>query len=204
MIVICTKSEDGKAVLAEIGPTLTEEQTLATTVSSWRSEWIESQTQAAVVKVIPSITQTVRKGVILLNFGDHVDVQENIEPVFAQIGTPFVVSDAQIRVCSDLTSCGPAFLSLLCGRWAEAAAETGQLSYGEAEYLISEMLVGLAELLSEGLTLSEVLSRVAVKGGVTETGIAALNKPAHDLFERLHQATARHKSSSKIAKFTSA
>lgn len=206
VVIICTKPEDGKTILSDIGPMLRGNQILATTISAVPIDWIESLTSAFVVKVIPSITQTIRQGIVLLSYGSagNNQRQDDVESLFARVGTPFVVTESQIRVCSDLTSCGPAFLSFLCGRWAEAAAGTGELSYGEAEFLISQMLLGLAGLLQEGMTLSEVLGRVAIKGGVTETGLTALNKPAHDMFERLHQATARHKNPSKIAKFTSA
>lgn len=206
LILICTKSADGLKLFEEIGPKLACTQILATTISSLPFERMESLTPALVAKVIPSITQTANSGILLISYGSRFedDDQDGFERLLSRISVPFVVQESQLRVASDLASCGPAFVSVLLSKWADAATNTGKVSHGEAEFILSQMIVGLADLLKEGLTLSDVITKVSVPGGVTETGVASLNRNTKDLFVRLHEATQSHKRSSKLVKFTTA
>jgi competence protein ComER len=118
--------------------------------------------------------------------------RRQLESLLATMSTPFVVAEDQLRVASDLASCGPAFLAYLLKQWAETAARTGKLSYAEAEHLLQATLVGVAALLQSGMTLRDVIDKVAVPGGVTETGIASLEATSAHVFEQLHEATANH------------
>lgn len=194
VIFLCTKAEDGRKVLEEFGPSLTASQILATTISSIPIRELESGTKALVVKVIPSITQLTKSGVCLVSHGSRFDVRQSnmFKELMQTIGTPFIVEESQIRVASDLTSCGPAFLSNLLLRWADAAADTGQLTVREAKELLLTMMKGVASLLETDMTLEEILARVAVPGGVTEAGLAATAAEADQLFRHLHETTVAH------------
>ncbi|QQE79980.1 pyrroline-5-carboxylate reductase dimerization domain-containing protein [Alicyclobacillus sp. SO9] len=206
IVFVCTKYADGLKLFQRIGPQMDPHQMLVTTISSLPSDTMESFTKAKVAKVIPSITQTAHSGVILVNYGGRFDdeSQEEFEELLRKIATPYVVYPEQIRIASDLASCGPAFLSLLLGKWAKAASGTGRVSHGEAEYLLTKMVIGLAELLQQGMTLSEVVEKVSVPGGVTETGVKSLHRNTQDLFVHLHEATQGHRPSSGAVKIGSA
>jgi competence protein ComER len=194
VVFVCTKPQDGTAVLREIGPFLRQDQLLVVTVSSWHLEDIEGLTCAGVAKVIPSIVQHQRSGIMLVEHGPSLPQSQRrqLESLLATMSTPFVVAEDQLRVASDLASCGPAFLAYLLKQWAETAARTGKLSYAEAEHLLQATLVGVAALLQSGMTLRDVIDKVAVPGGVTETGIASLEATSAHVFEQLHEATANH------------
>jgi len=206
VLFICTKAADGLEILETFASRLTSRQMVATTISSLPLEKMESLTNAKTAIVIPSITQAVNSGVILVSYGCSFgdEAQDTMDALLRRIAIPFVVRPSQLRVASDLSSCGPAFLSVLLSKWSEAAANTGELSTGEAEFLLSQMLLGLADLLQEGMTLSDIIRKVSVPGGVTESGITSLNRNTRDLFSRLHESTSNHKRSSKIIKFTTA
>ncbi|WP_283163072.1 pyrroline-5-carboxylate reductase dimerization domain-containing protein [Alicyclobacillus mengziensis] len=102
------------------------------------------------------------------------------------------MSEAQVRVYSDLCSCGPAFMSELLVHWADAAASTGNITNEDAESMLVGTLIGLADLLRSGKSLGEVITSVAVPGGVTETGILSLRQSVPQVFQQLHQATQQH------------
>jgi competence protein ComER len=194
VIFICTKADDGRKVMEEIGPSLSPIQTLVTTISTIPCSTWEALTPARVAKVIPSIVQTVKSGILLVAYGSNFEEteREGFERLLRRISTPFVVDESQIRVTSDLTSCGPAFLSFLLREWAVTASHTGQLGSGDAEHLLRETLVGLANLIQSGMTFSDIIAKVAVPGGVTEAGLKCLHENAQDMFRNLHQATAQH------------
>lgn len=194
IIFLCTKTADGQAVLDAYGATLTPSQILATTISALPISQLEAQTPAQVVKVIPSVTQTQRSGICLISYGSRIDTRqaETFEKLVGEIGSPFVVEESQIRVASDLTSCGPAFLAYLLLQWASAATTTTAVSQAEADHLLRHTVMGLADLLRHGMSLQDVLQRVCVPGGVTEAGIEAIASDAERLFAKLHRATRDH------------
>lgn len=194
IVFLSTKADDGVRFLKEFGDQLSPFQVLAVTISAVPLAQFESLTPARVVKVIPSIVQTKRSGVMLLCYGHRFDrpQMDTFEAAIQAVATPFAVEESQIRVCSDLTSCGPAFIGSLLLIWSEAAAETGRISRAEAEHLLCQTLIGVSELLKSGVTLNDILRRVTVPGGVTEAGLKAVESVAPHLFYQLHHATQRH------------
>ncbi len=193
-VFLCTKSTDGWSVLDEVAPRLSRSQTLVTTISSIPLSDIEQITDASVAKVIPSVVQSVQSGVILVTYGPTMaqNARERLTQLLSSIAHPQAVSEAQVRVYSDLCSCGPAFMSELLVHWADAAASTGNITNEDAESMLVGTLIGLADLLRSGKSLGEVITSVAVPGGVTETGILSLRQSVPQVFQQLHQATQQH------------
>lgn len=194
VIIISTKANDGIEIMKTWGPMFSPTQTIVTTISSVPNQTWETMTPAKVAKVIPSITQSAQSGVLLVTYGERVDEQtrHQLDKCFKTFSTPFEICEEQIRVASDLASCGPAFISYLFMQWAEAAAETNRISAQDAQYLLTETLIGTADLLRNGLTLSDIVTKVTTKGGVTESGISILQLLCRNVFYQLHESTSRH------------
>lgn len=193
-VFLCVKPKDGTALMRVLGPALGRHQLLVTTISTVDLDRWRELTSATPIKLIPSLTQTVMRGALLLSYPRNTPegTRNALESRLARIGKPHVIDEAQIRVCSDLTSCGPAFLSTLCLAWAQAASQTGNITRQDAEQLLEDMLIGLAKLLDEGMSFEEVVGRIRVPGGVTESGIDGLGELPIALFSRLHDETMRH------------
>ncbi len=190
LILLCTRPADAMDVMKEIGPRLQPCQTLATTISQVPISVWEQQTTARVAKVIPSVTQNVQSGVVLICYGSRFEgYQEPFEALFGRIATPFIVDEEQLRISSDLASCGPAFLAHILTQWSIAASRVGDLSQAECEYILSHMLIGVGELLKSGYALSEIIRRVAIPGGITQLGLESLGNDVQEVFVRLHQTT---------------
>ncbi|MDQ0189668.1 NAD(P)-binding domain-containing protein [Alicyclobacillus cycloheptanicus] len=194
VVVVSTKASDGRELMAAIGDQLAPSQIVATTISTIPLQEVETWTRARVVKIIPSIVQTARCGILLVSYGSRFDTarQECFEALLSQISVPFAVNESQLRVCSDMTSCGPAFLAGLLRAWAEAASETGHISCAEAEYLLTKTFISTGALLSSGLTIGDILHKVTVPGGVTAAGLRIVDATAPAVFKRLHEETERH------------
>ncbi|WP_134160726.1 pyrroline-5-carboxylate reductase dimerization domain-containing protein [Alicyclobacillus sacchari] len=192
-VFVCTKAIDGERVAEQVGPHLTAEQLLLTTISTVDLASWQRLTKATPIKIVPSLTQSVHKGVVLITYPDNVEraVQQAIECKLSRIGQPYVVRDADVRVCSDLTSCGPAFFAFLCQAWATAASRISGIPYAETESLVTNTLIGLAALLEQGADFGQVLEQICVPGGVTEAGLKTLGG-AEEMFANLHKTTARH------------
>ena len=192
--VVATRASDGRVLLDQIGDILAPSQVLATTISTIPLADLETCTRAKVAKIIPSIVQSVQSGVLLVSYGSRFSGpdQEFFESVLGQIALPFAVGEDQLRVCSDLTSCGPAFIASILNAWAEAATKTGRISRGEAEFLITHTFTSTANLFLSGLSAADVLQRVTVPGGVTEVGLDVLDGRVREVFEDLHTQTEQH------------
>lgn len=197
IVFVCTKASDGPQIFRVIGPQMTRRQVLATTISSMPIASLEQMTPASVAKVIPSIVQSVHSGVLLVTYGKSMSLlaRNGLDTLLATIGSPFTTTEAQLRVCSDICSCGPAFISELMVTWADAAAKTGNIEYDDALSLLAQTVMGLADLVRDGSQFGDVIRRVTVPGGVTERGMGVLRKEAPPLFEHLLAATDHHASS---------
>ncbi len=193
-VILCTKAADGFHMMQQLGPALSRNQLLLTTISSIDLDQWQEFTPATPVKLIPSLTQTVHKGALLVSYPRTISPEDKLrlEQKLSAIGRPYVIDEAQVRVCSDLTSCGPAFLTSICQSWAQAAAQTGNIDRAEAESLLASMITGLAALLEAGMTFEQVIDQIRVPGGVTELGLEALGDGPLQLFTRLHAETARY------------
>ncbi|AEJ42670.1 pyrroline-5-carboxylate reductase family protein [Alicyclobacillus acidocaldarius] len=191
-VVLCTRAADGEQVIRDIGPRLLPKSLLLTTISTADLAAWQDLTPAVPVKMVPSLTQWTKSGVILVIYPDAADrsIKRRVEKLLRPIGRPYSVADGQVRVASDLTSCGPAFWARLCLAWTNAAVATGALRSTEAAELIRDTAVGFARLLEAGWSFDEVLDAVCVPGGVTEAGLEAF-AGAEDIFADLHCRTAR-------------
>ncbi|MCL6488883.1 MAG: NAD(P)-binding domain-containing protein [Alicyclobacillus mali] len=191
-VFICTRAPDGEGVVRDIGPRLMPSSLLVTTISTADLAAWRRLTPAAPVKIVPSLTQWAKAGVIVVIYPEatHPDVKRRVERLLAPLGKPFSVPEEQVRLAADLTSCGPAFLARLCLAWSNAAAAVGSMDRAEAAALIRETAIGFARLLETGWSFAEVLDAICVPGGVTEAGLAALAQ-AESVFADLHRRTAR-------------
>jgi competence protein ComER len=196
MLFLCVKPGDALTVLQQIRPALQSKQYFLSISSAFSVEELESLVPCRVVKMIPSITQVVRSGVILTMYGNRLSEEERqeINTWLSLIGKPYCIEEKDTRVCADLTSCGPAFVSYLLREFARAAVRQGNLPEETAMGLVAEMAHGLGKLLVEGgFTFNDVIQRVSVRGGITEAGIHALEPLVYGVFDQLLLATRSHK-----------
>jgi competence protein ComER len=195
VLFLCVKPKDAWGILDTIQPLLTPNQYLISINSVISLRELEDHLPCRVVKIIPSITQEARSGIVLTMFGSRMTEQErdSAQRILENIGVPYEIPEHQVRIWSDLTSCGPAFFSFLIRECARAAAQIGQISQQQAESIVFAMLEGLVKLIREkSFTTEEVLRRVTVPGGVTASGLAVLDSSLYHVFETLFQTTKSH------------
>jgi competence protein ComER len=192
VIFLCVKPGDVQTVLNSLQPCLTRDQFLVSINSVWSIADLEQAAPCKVVKLIPSITQESLSGAILTMYGSrltHADL-ELMNSLLQAISFPIAIDEQQTRVSSDLTSCGPAFMSHVLQSFATAAERQGNLSREQADILVKTMIYGLAKLIvEEGFSFHDVIKRVAVPGGVTAEGLKVLEPALDGVFDRVLTAT---------------
>jgi competence protein ComER len=204
-IFLCIKPGETKTVLDEIGPYITPDHLLIIINNTLDIAMIEQRTRCRAAKAIPSVVQTVRRGASLLMFGSRCthDDRALLMRLFEAISQPYVIEESQARVASDLTSCGPAFLSYTFRALAEAARHyQPDLSRDMVDAMIRETAKATCDLLEQtGCTFDDVIAQVSTPGGVTADGIAVMDEFFNGLWEQVIETTIC-KENAKRAKFT--
>lgn len=188
IIFLCVKPQDYASVLGSCAGLLTSDKILISITSPVTIARLEATVRAKVGKLIPSVTNSVHSGVALYTFGERLTAEDKsrLLAFYAALGTPFEIRERYTRIASDISSCGPAFLSFLLELWIQAAIHRTGLSANVARELIAQMVNGLARLLTEdGVTTPEIIAKVAVPGGITAAGLTCLRDHCDGIFDQL-------------------
>lgn len=192
VLLLCVKPLEYKVLLEQITPVLTPEHLLITITSPIKLSLLEERVPCAVARVVPSITNAARSGISLCEFGSRIDEAQKqyILKLFSSISHPTMVSEAFLRVTSDITSCGPAFLSYILQQMIQEAVNETGISADAATYLTTQMFIGMADLLKEDIfTLPSLQQRVCVPGGITGEGLIPLKEGIPGLFTEVYRRT---------------
>lgn len=202
-IFLCVKPGETRELLDEIGPYITPNHLLITINNTVEIGMLERRVRARVAKVIPSLLQAVSAGGSLLIFGQRCTPEDRafLLRLFGAVSTPYVIEEPQVRVASDLTSCGPAFLSYAFRALAEAARHyQPDLSRERVDAMICETVKATCQLMEQtGLSFDDIIARVSTPGGVTADGIAVMDELMGGLWEQVIETTI-HKENAKRAK----
>lgn len=191
-IFLCAKPAEIIKIAKQISPFVTQKQIVVSITSPITTLDLETILRSQVARIVPSIVNRVGKGISLFTFGKSCTEETKLElkQLFQNISVPLEISNDKIRVASDLSSCGPAFIGHLMELIVEGATEVTTITKEEATKIIEQTLIGLGALLEQNIfTLPELIEKVCVKGGITGEGIRILNHEVGTLFPALFMAT---------------
>jgi pyrroline-5-carboxylate reductase len=137
-----------------------------------------------VVKLIPTLAQTVRRGTILIMAGPRarpVHIGE-IWGLATLIGRPILIDDADARVASNVAGSGLALAARLSEAFVAAnLTHSVELTAEDLNAMMAETLGALSELVTAGFSFRAIASGTATPGGVTEATMNVLNASLPDL-----------------------
>ncbi|WP_350308629.1 late competence protein ComER [Gracilibacillus phocaeensis] len=191
-VYLCVKPLEMIDVLKEAKPILTEKQLLISITSALSVDELEELVDCQVARMIPSITNYALAGVTLVTFGTRLEAfkKDQLLQIWNNFSEALEIDESIVRIASDIVSCGPAFFSYLAEHFITSAHDQTNISKEQATVLMEKMLAGYGKLLSEKhFSLTELVDKVCVKGGVTGAGIAAIDEHWEDLFGHVIQAT---------------
>lgn len=192
LLFLCVKPMDYRQVLDEIRTVLQPDQIVVSITSPVTIAQLESFLPCKVVKIIPSVVNAAKSGASLIMWGSRLEEEDRdfLWTLFSSISKPMEIPENEIRVASDLSSCGPAFLAYLLDQFIEAAVRETGIDRALATSLAEEMMLGTARLLTEhGLTPSELQAKVSVPGGITAAAIESLTSSTFGAFENVLRTT---------------
>ncbi|WP_419873910.1 late competence protein ComER [Candidatus Pristimantibacillus sp. PTI5] len=206
IVFLCVKPLEFKKAVDDIKPVIRPDQIVVSITSPVLISHLEGELDCKIAKVIPSITNHVWSGASLCIYGQSVDEDDKtlLEDLLSHISQPLRIDESFTRIVSDLSSCGPAFISFLLEQFVDAAVEETGIGREEALRVASAMLLGTGLLLTEGgMTPAEVQERVAVPGGITAKALNMLRRETDGVFNQLIRTT-HDKFKEDLAKVSSA
>ena len=143
---------------------------------------------APVVRVLPNLPMTIGMGVSVICKNDNISSSDFdfIDAVFKSSGSTTLIDEKDMNAIIGVTSSSPAyvfkFINAIC-----LGAEAQGLNSKELLDTVCDMVIGSAMLLKQSSdTPSELISKVASKGGTTEQALIKLNEGGFD--ETIKQA----------------
>ncbi|WP_128896478.1 late competence protein ComER [Longirhabdus pacifica] len=192
ILFICVKPHEYHEVLTEIKPFLVDSQLVVSITSPVLIRHLEQQIPCKIAKVIPSVTNSICSGASLCMFSERLNDNEKdmLEKLLSHISTPIRIDEQFTRIISDISSCGPAFLSFFIQKFIEAAVEETEIPEEIATTLASEMTLGTGKLLTEAsFTPQSLQAKVSVPGGITAEGLKLLESRLDGVFHDLIKVT---------------
>ncbi|TGA99635.1 late competence protein ComER [Sporolactobacillus shoreae] len=191
-IFLCVRPQEYFGLLQPLRGVWYPEQLAVSVTSPIRIAQLEKLIPCHTARVVPSIVNQSLSGSTLVTFGSSLTDHGKYKlwNLLGNFSQPLEVSEKDIRVASDISSCGPAFLSFVLEKMIDGAVAATSISKKEATELATQMTIGYGKLLEEKkFTLQELRDKVTVKGGVTGAGLAVLNQEYSGVFEHLFEAT---------------
>ena len=204
ILFICVKPLDTLPVLLDLIPVMSLETHIVSIAACVTISDLEQVFDGKITKVIPSITSEVREGVSLVCHNSKVRSGDaaRVEALLQSIGQIAKISEGDFEVATDLTSCAPGMIAAMFENFVEAALRHGDLPLEVAQRMVVSTLLGTAKLLAErNMEFSELIDRVATKGGITEEGVKVLNRHLPAVFDEVFEKTlTKHETMKEMVK----
>jgi pyrroline-5-carboxylate reductase len=180
VVVLAVKPQDFDALLGEIGPLVSEEQTVLSIAAAIPTSMIEQRLAdgVPVVRAMPNTPATVHEGVAGVCAGAHADDQHLAlaEEVLAHVGGVVRVPERYMDAVTAVSGSGPAYFALLAEAMIEAGILLG-LSREVTTRLVVQTMLGTAKLLrDENIHPVELREAVTSPGGTTIVAIRELEQ----------------------------
>ena len=128
---------------------------------------------AKVIRIMPNTPVLVNEGMTGVSRGKWVNENEleQICAIFDSIGKAVVVEENQMDIVTAISGSGPAFFYKVINDIARAGEKLG-LDYEKSLLLSIQTAIGSAKMaMNRDISMEELISNVATKGGCTRVGV---------------------------------
>jgi pyrroline-5-carboxylate reductase len=180
IVVVAVKPQDIDALLAEIGPLLTTEQTVLSVAAAIPTKRIEARIAdgVPVVRAMPNAPSVVHEGMAGISAGAHANDTHlaQAEEVLSHLGRVVRVQEDAMDAITAVSGSGPAYFALLAEAMIEAGILLG-LSREISTTLVVQTMLGTAkQLRDEKMHPVELRESVTSPGGTTIAAIRELEQ----------------------------
>ena len=146
-----------------------------------------------VIRVMPNTPVLVNEGMTGIAGGKNISDNDIIivQNIFNSIGKSVVVEENQIDIVTAISGSGPAFFYKVINDIARAGEKLG-LDYEKSLLLSIQTAIGAGKMaLNRSISMEELISNVATKGGCTRVGADVMeDKNTEQIFLEVIKSTA--------------
>lgn len=171
VIFIAVKPNQVEAVLEEIKEYITPDKLVVSVAAGVTIGFIKNIIKTnRIVRVMPNTPVLVGEGMSGICGNNEEDVNY-IKSLMETIGKCIVVDESQIDIVTAISGSGPAFFYKVINDIARAGERLG-LDYEKSLLLSIQTAIGSAKMaLNREISMEELISNVATKGGCTRVGV---------------------------------
>jgi pyrroline-5-carboxylate reductase len=178
LVVLAVKPQDIEGLLGEIGPIVSEEQTVLSIAAAIPTATIERHLGSGVpvCRAMPNTPSTVHEGIAGLCAGVHADDQHVTlaEEALAHLGAVVRINESAMDAVTAVSGSGPAYFALLAEAMIEAGILLGLSREVSTQLVVQTMLGTAKQLRDERLHPVELREMVTSPGGTTIAAIREL------------------------------
>jgi pyrroline-5-carboxylate reductase len=193
LLFICVKPLEIKTVLTEIINYIKNDCHIITLNGSVSLNQIEQIcANKKISKVIPSVTAEVNQSVTLVCHNSIVEDKNKsyLNKLLECFGTVAEISETEIGMGSELTSCMPGFIGAIFKVITGTAEKHTSINKNDIIKMVMETMYGTGKLLLEKeMTFDDLINRVATKGGITEEGTKVIEEKLPQIINEMFEKT---------------
>lgn len=180
IVFIATKPNQVKDVLTEISKEISTNKLVVSIAAGVTTEKLENNLpeKTRVIRVMPNTPALVSEGMSGMVGGKYAKQEDldYIQKLLSTIGKCIVVdNEAQIDIVTAISGSGPAFYYKIINEIARAGEKLG-LDYEKSLMLSIQTAIGSAKMaLNREISMEELISNVATKGGCTRVGVDCMD-----------------------------
>ena len=181
VIFLSVKPNQVLGVLEEIKPFVTPEKLIVSIAAGVNINKLETNLpeNSKVIRVMPNTPALVGEGMSGMVGGSETGVNdiEFVTDLLSTIGKCIVVdNENQLDIVTAISGSGPAFFYKIINEIARAGEKLG-LDYDKSLLLSIQTAIGSAKMaLNREISMEQLISNVATKGGCTAVGIDCMNE----------------------------
>src|SRR5712691_5169186 len=180
LVVLAVKPQDIEALLAEIGPLVSPEQTVLTVAAAIPTAYIEARIAdgVPVVRAMPNSPSTVHEGMAGIAAGAHAGEPQLAlaDEVLMHLGRVVRVPESAMDAITAVSGSGPAYFALLAEAMIEAGILLGLAREISTTLVVQTMLGTGKQLRDEKMHPVELRETVTSPGGTTIAAIRELEQ----------------------------
>ena len=179
IIFIGVKPNQVANVLKEIRDYITADKLIVSMAAGVKISQMEDVLpKAKIIRIMPNTPVLVNEGMTGISRGKEVSEKdlEQVCLIFNLIGKSVIVKEDQIDIVTAISGSGPAFFYKVMNDIARAGEKLG-LNYEKALLLSIQTALGSAKMaLNREISMEELISNVATKGGCTRVGVDVMEE----------------------------
>ena len=181
VIFIAVKPNQVLGVLEEIKPFVTPEKLVVSIAAGVNINKLETNLpdESKVIRVMPNTPALVGEGMSGMVKGSVANDNDVnfVKSLLSTIGKCIVVdNEEQIDIVTAISGSGPAFFYKVINEIARAGEKLG-MDYDKALLLSIQTAIGSAKMaLNRDISMEQLISNVATKGGCTAVGVDCMNE----------------------------